>query len=229
MGQVPNGGPLWFLFAYLLVITIYNVLSIGFARKQKILHMAMIVCAFGGAICSYAEILLPFNLNTVFTCLFLFHIGNLSRRMKLMTMKTRFGFLSAFLLLTVIWIISVFLNYGYLLEDNSVHSGSVMLYRNKVGNYFYFMIGYLAAISALAILSRYLSKAKFLQYWGRNSLVIMAFHYPIVMFLSAYFQHTFLKEVFIAIVITGMCCFVASLLRRYCPILIGMKKVPRTF
>lgn len=203
------------------------MLSISFARKQKMLHMAMIVCAFFGAICSYVEIILPFNLNTVFTCLFLFHIGNVSRGMKFGIMKTRLEFLRVFLLLTAIWVVCVFLNYSYLAGDNSVHSGAVMLYRNKLGNWFYFMIGCLTATGALAILSRYLSKGKLLQYLGKNSLVIMALHYPMVMFVTAYFQHTFLKEIFVAMGITGICCLAAFLLRKYCPILIGIKRAPR--
>lgn len=209
LGQVPNGGPLWFLFAYLLVL--YNMLSIGFAQKQKMLHMVMIVCALLGAICSHEEIILPFNLNTVFTCLFLFH-SNVSRVMKLGAMKRRFDFWGIFSLLTIIWIVCVLLNYGYLTGDNSIHSGAVMLYRNKLGNWFYFMIGCLTTTGALAILSRYLSKIKLLPYLGRNSLTIMALHYPMVMFITVYFQHTFLKETFTAIVITSIC-----------PILIGVK------
>lgn len=137
------------------------MLSIGLAQKQKMLHMVMIVCALLGAICSHEEIILPFKLNTVFTCLFLFYIGNVSRGMKLGVMKRRFDFWGIFSLLTAIWIVCVLLNYGYLTGDNSIHSGAVMLYRNKLGNGFYFMIGCLTATGALAILSRYLSKLNY--------------------------------------------------------------------
>lgn len=203
------------------------MLCVSLARKQKMLHMVMILCALFGAICSYMEIILPFNLNTVFTCLFLFHIGNMGRQIKFGVIKTNLEFFGVFLLLTAIWIVCVLLNFDYLAGDNSVHSGAVMLYRNKLGNWFYFMIGCLTATGALAILSRYLSKSKLLQYLGKNSLVIMALHYPIVMFVTAYFQHTFLKEIFVAVVITGICCCAAFLLRKYCPILIGIKKTAR--
>ena len=185
----------------------------------------MIVCAFFGAICSYRAITLPFNLNTVFTCLFLFYIGHMSRKIQFGVIKTNLVFFIILLLLIIIWIVSVLLNFSYLTEDYSVHSGAIMLYRNKLGNWFYFVIGSLSATCVLAILSRYLLKAKIFQYLGKNSLVIMALHFPIVMFVTAYFQHTFLKEIFLAVVITGVCCYVAFLLRKYCPILIGMKKV----
>lgn len=79
----------------------------------------------------------------------------------------------------------------YIINDFVVDTAS-----NKIGNYFLFYIGEFSAIGYWSIICNKIQSIILLNYIGRNAIIVLLFHYPIIQLMRATFMPylSFLKD-----------------------------------
>ncbi len=169
---------LWFLPCLFITRLSFTILS-DISRNIKILIPTLLACSIAGYILAtaYPHLKLPFGAETAFSSIVFFGVGYLyngSAKLKQLLDNKK---ITTALFLTVITVLFSLSNF-YL----SGHQVDMRL--NRMGNYFLF---YLSAVSGIAMCvswSHLIKQNKFLEYLGRNSMILFVSHLIIFSYIS---------------------------------------------
>jgi len=182
--------PLWFLSC--LFIT--ELLFYGFAKKyseepRKIVLWLTAVGVIGYLYSVYVPFRIPWNADVALTAIVFYGAGNLFRKLTepekdseaSFSLKSYPGFIEKFSRVEnyfpVVFILLNLLYLGYLLKfptDDKINMNVL-----KYGNFFLFYLLAFSGIFTFVYLFKKIGSSRILEYYGRNSLTVLALHFPI--------------------------------------------------
>ncbi len=176
-----NAAPLWFITT-LFMAEIYMFFVKNIFKTTKKILIVLIFLAFIGYLSShFLTFRLPWNMEVALTALFFYGVGYIVKRENLLNFMT----VNSNLYSLIIFVISLFIAIILSLESMPVYDLN-RLGSNVIFTYLSALFGILAMIS----LAKLINKNKILEFLGRNTYIILAFH------LSAlYFMHGIFKRV----------------------------------
>jgi fucose 4-O-acetylase-like acetyltransferase len=179
-------GHLWFLVCMFIVVITYYIITDLFKSNRQII-IILILCAIAGEIYSkFSPFQLPFKIGSAFSALVFYGAGNLFREF-----KGDFEIMFKFKILIVI--VSTFAS-GFVL--GVYINKSVNMADTQYNNVFLFYAAAFLGIILIFIISKLINKNRFLEFFGRNSLVIYGTHfyiaYCVVKTISVITRSTFM-------------------------------------
>jgi len=176
---MPWGGALWFLLCLFIVSCIFYIIS---CYSQKIIVIAMFLTAGIGFLTSnYLKAKLPWMINTAFTGVTLYGISYISKDV-ILTTNTKCNWLNKNIVLIILF------GFGF---GTCIINRRVELAGNVYGNYILF---YLSSVSSCLFYALFFKKIssntklyhlkKYFIYFGMNTLIILAFHSHMAIFLN---------------------------------------------
>ena len=182
--------PLWFLTCLFVTELLFYGLAKKYYGEPKKLVIWIIVAGVIGYLYSvYVPFRIPWNVDVALAAIVFYGAGNLFRKLTESEPELRAGFSlkldSGFTekfsrvekYLPVIAILLSLLYLGYLLKfptDDKVNM-NIMQY----GGFFSFYLLAFAGIFTFVYLFKKIGSSKVLEYYGRNSLIILALHFPL--------------------------------------------------
>lgn len=242
--------PLWFLTC--LFIT--ELLFYGFAKKYyaepgKLMFWLTAVGVMGYLYSVYVPFRLPWNADVALTAVVFYGAGNLFRKFlepgeqKLLepqisqgsqpNSKLRKGFLRIWKFFPGIFTLVNLLYFGYLLHFPTAEEMNMNVL--KYGNFFsYYLLGF-SGIFTFVYLFKSIGSSKFLEYYGRNSLIVLALHFPVKDIITKLIVLVFVIDVetyyyntgfALGLTMLSLLCLipVIFLINNYFPFLLGKKK-----
>jgi acyltransferase len=210
--------PLWFLTCLFIVeILFFYILK----NVQKPLQILLILFAF--SIIGYLESLfipfrLPWSTDVALTAVVFFGLGYL---FKLYNYETKLQAKLTIIIIALVTSISI-----SLITEDKVDMNNV-----QYGNYALFYIAALCGLTMVIFLSKILSKSKTLDYIGRNSLIIFAFHLPIKPFVVKPLEILNLyqeKSIYISLVVSFIQVFLliplCYFINKHFPFILGKRQ-----
>jgi acyltransferase len=180
--------PLWFLTClFVTELLFYGLAKKYYGDPEKLVFWLIIAGVIGYLYSIYLPFRIPWNVDVALAAIVFYGAGNLFKRLTEPESKVSFslkldsGFIEKFsrfekyLFLTAVLLSLLYL--GYLLKfptDDKVNMNVL-----KYGDFFSFYLLAFAGIFTLVYLSRRLVSSKVLEYYGRNSLIILALHFPL--------------------------------------------------
>ncbi|GAF22731.1 O-acetyl transferase [Bacillus sp. JCM 19047] len=216
-GNVGWNSPIWFLVVLFLV-----EVAFWFYNRSNTKGLIFISVFVLGFLAALTAIRYPFGLQIVLWGLVFFIVGNWLKNkeiIKLLSLNTE-----RYLLSTLAFV-GVGLTFGVVLN------GRISLYHNEVFNYAFFMVSAIAGSIALILIFSKIGNSKILNFYGKNTLLILATHY---FFLLGYqtvdkfiFDLTYLSEP--SLLISGSLAIVTIIIyyplslfvNKYMPFLLG--------
>lgn len=180
---VMDNGPLWFLTClFVMEVMFYMIIKTSEKYKCKnIIYVSLILFALVGYILKiYSVFLLPWSIDTAFSCLIFFGTGFVIKN-KIRHIQTKYYLIAiVFLLINICF---------YKLNSN------VEVSIRAYGNFIFFYISAFAGIGFYVIISQIISKNiklldKYFIFLGKNTLVLLGFHLIAFKFISAFFKIT---------------------------------------
>ncbi|MFT0803629.1 acyltransferase family protein [Bacillus swezeyi] len=210
---------LWFLTCLFIVEILFFCMK-KWLKERLIVYSVMLSAALGYYNDQYLEVKLPWNIEVALTAIVFYSAGFFLRHRlkKLRHRKT--------VLLSLLFFILV----GYLQSRNV----RVDMRANEYGSMALFYITSFLGTAGAVFASFKLENVKLLQFLGKNSLIILVLHYPVIRILKAviyYFMDISLDETYGSLLWSGMytaltllimvpCIF---MLNRY-PVLLGRRR-----
>ncbi|MGE5581939.1 MAG: acyltransferase family protein, partial [Bacillota bacterium] len=181
-----NGGndPIWFLTCLLMVCILFWWLDNLFKKAGRI-FLAALVISWIGYYLGIRRIFLPFKLDVALTALLFYFIGYYCRQCDLLQRITK---VNRFVLVIVLFICATLQFYLARLNIKLTDIPKVSMISNNLGNYFLFYIPAIFAIVVLVILGYRLKSVAGLNFLGRNSLVVLASHKPLLFLFNVFFE-----------------------------------------
>lgn len=221
-------GPLWFFETILIAVVLFMILQRKLCRWQ--LCATVIFLSFAGIVLTsngYAGIL-PFNMCRAFVAMLFIYCGYIYRDFLLSEHGARIWIYTALAGL-------VLYTSGILLYKNAVTEGASFINgRIYTENFFLFYLTSIGGILLTVALCRAVGKISFVNWLGRNSLTIMAAHWPLIQVLNTLIGKTELFQtiwgkliltVTELILIFAFCVVCSLCFRRYIPRLTGYKPI----
>lgn len=181
-GTANNGGnnPIWFLSCILVVSIAFLLIS----RIQS--HRLRLIAVFGGSLIGYflsGTKSLYFYVDVAFSGIVFYYLGYMVKRHNLL------GYLD--LGRRWVWIFSVILvgvaHWGTAFLNTQVASIRwVNMAGNTLGNYFLFYISACLGIFVYLSIGYWVQRLKILNFLGKNSLLILAVHKPLLLLFNLY-------------------------------------------
>ncbi len=180
--------PLWFLTCLFVTELLFYGLARKYYREPKKLVFWLIITGVIGYFYSvYVPFRIPWNVDVALAAIVFYGAGNLFRRLTEPELRTSFSLKldSEFIeklfkvekYLPAIAILLSLLYLGYLLKfptDDKVNMNVL-----KYGELFSFYLLAFSGIFTFVYLSKRIVSSKVLEYYGRNSLIILALHFPL--------------------------------------------------
>lgn len=211
----------WFILALFLTnIVFFWLLKWCRNNNQLVLLYAAVLCSFGYAMSiENIKFIPPWHIDTVPVAVLFFTIGYILIQYK----ENLFDFLGS-KLRQVIFVIILFPIAFCCARFNDKISMSA----NNYGSFLLFMGAVFGFSGICLIIARNLPNLKIFKFIGRNTIVILAFHSPILRFLMHFSEITAYWKEYHPI-ITGTLVFIAMIpvcyiFERWLPFLIGRKK-----
>lgn len=175
----PFNGPLWFLQNLFIGLVIMHIVSLV-SRSYQIPLMALVLAASiflaqNGA----ARKVLPFYLSLGLLSSVFIYLGYLFKGLLLKHIPLIFKVVA--LVATGV----LFLGISYYADKNGLHGNYVAYTLFQTDYLLSFVLAILGA-SATILASILIGRCKWLEYLGRNSMCIMAVHFPLAMFLNGF-------------------------------------------
>jgi acyltransferase len=246
--MISYNGPLWFLTCLFVTELLFFGLAKRYYWKQWNLLLCLIMAGIIGYLYSvYVPFRLPWNVDVALTAVVFYGAGNSLRKLmysekgnsdgyNLLDPKSKFNnvYFSVKYFLPIFFILVSLLYFAYLLQfptDKINMSG--MIY----GGFFsFYFLAFLGIFTYVYIIKK-LGSFEVLEYYGRNSLIVLALHFPMKDILIKLFN------VFIGIELDCFCCTTSTavaltvlnllglvpiifLINRYLPFLAGKKQPP---
>ncbi|MED2944888.1 acyltransferase family protein [Bacillus swezeyi] len=210
---------LWFLTCLFIVEILFFCMK-KWLKDRFIVYSVMLSAALGYFNDQYLEVKLPWNIEVALTAIVFYSAGFFLRHSlkKLRHRKT--------VLLSLLFFILV----GYLQSRNV----RVDMRANEYGSMALFYITSFLGTAGAVFTSFKLENVKLLQFLGKNSLIILVLHYPVIRILKAviyYFMDISLDETYGSLLWSGMYTALTLLimvpciyiLNRY-PVLLGRRR-----
>lgn len=241
--------PLWFLSC--LFVT--ELLFYGLAKKyyrdpQKLVFWIVVSGIIGYLYSVYVLFRIPWNVDVALTAIVFYGAGNIFRKITEtekeskanLSLKFDSEFIERFSrvekYLPVIAILFSLLYLGYLLKfptDNKVNM-NVLKYGGSFFSFYFFAF---SGIFAFVYLSKKIESSRVLEYYGRNSLVVLALHFPLKDVLTKlaaivlgvdteYFYYNTSFALGLTVLNLLFLVPVIFLINNYFPFLLGKKKAP---
>lgn len=233
MQKMVHNPPMWFFMCLYFLELIYYLVFKPLHHKGIAIKILMlgIVAAAGFINYTYNPYLLPFFLNTALTGMIFYGIGNIVTQKKSIKKIKPIHILLAFATLAVIVVIT---------HTN----GYIIMADNKYNNYLLFLIGSLAGIYFIWIVTNILStppfdfgRSLFVQI-SKNTLVINSFHLIAFSFLKGimvFILHIPVESIYgkalpniiLAGIALFLCIPLAQVINSYFPFILGKKRVEK--
>ena len=182
--------PLWFLTClFVTELLFYGLAKKYYGEPKKLVFWLIIAGVIGYLYSVYVPFRIPWNVDVALAAIVFYGAGNLFRKLTESETESRAGFSlkldSGFIekfsrvekYLPVIAVLLSLLYLGYLLKfptDDKVNMNVL-----KYGDFFSFYLLAFAGIFTFVYLFKRIGSSKVLEYYGRNSLIILALHFPI--------------------------------------------------
>ncbi len=217
LSQVSWGGQLWFLLALFLVANIMYFVKKLSLKTQILVNILMII--FNLYLSKKIDFYLPWCFLTVLMASNFYWIGNYFKTDILNRKNT------SNLLLVSLLIINLIISH---LNEK------VDMWRNSYGNLILFFIGaYSGILFLIFFIKRFILNNKFLEYIGKNSLIILAYHRRGITLVKVIFVYILKLSIpekstifdLIFSLTEGLICIPAIIvLNRYFPFFVGKGK-----
>ncbi len=170
-----NAAPLWFITT-LFMAEIYMFFIKNIFKTTKKILVAIILLAIIGYLSSlFLTFRMPWNMEVALTALFFYGLGYIVKRENLLSFLTVSSKLYSILIFTISLFTAIILS----LKSMPVYD------LNRLGtNVIFTYLSALFGILAIVSLAKLVNKNKILEFLGRNTYIILAFHLS-----SLYFMH----------------------------------------
>lgn len=205
---------LWFLPFLFSASMIYFIVA-KLSERKWVEYAGVVFIAALGLICGFWELRLPYKLNTAFTLYPFLWAGTKYFRIIQSVQLHTWGRWAAMIICLCIYVPCTLFN-------TRVDTAS-----NVVGNFALFYPAAFAAIIFCAIICRMIDKIGFVNFIGRNSLVILIFHMPIIqliLYLAGTYM-TFAMLLLLPVAVVILCVPVIYFINRFVPELIGLERI----
>lgn len=212
---------LWFLpVLFVADIFMYLILTIWGKSMVKLLVTGVVFLFVGMFFCKVG-ISLPINLEVVPISVFYLTVGFF---LKELLKKVSFSYyaISGVLLFVGGFLIMVFTKGNLVLKLNDILPVLNILFSTMEG------VGIMLILSTPPILEKFKMSIHVLEYIGKNTMVIFAFHMPIFFYCQKLLRPLFNSQLYYKplefILIWGVCFLLIPVMNRYAPLLIGKNK-----
>jgi fucose 4-O-acetylase-like acetyltransferase len=161
---------LWFLTCLFVVETMFYFIAKKVKNLKLLFFFVVMFSVLGYMDSLYMPIRLPWSIDISFSAIVFFGLGFLSKKYefdKILFENKAFFFIIP--LLVTSWFVKDMINNNYIIDMNY----------NKLNHYYNFYIPAICGILFFIIFSSII-KSNFLVYLGKNSLIILASHLPII-------------------------------------------------
>lgn len=182
--------PLWFLTClFVTEILFYGLAKKHYGEPKKLILWIIVAGVIGYLYSIYVSFRIPWNIDVALVAIVFYGAGNLFRRLTGPETESRANislkldpeyiekFSGVERYLPVIAILLSLLYLGYLLKfptDDKVNMNVL-----KYGEFFSFYILAFSGIFTFIYIFKKLGRSKVLEYYGRNSLIVLALHFPL--------------------------------------------------
>lgn len=150
------------LWLELVLVFIISLLAVGFSKLGKPL---------------------PYSIDTAFALYPFMYAG--SKYLKIIKLwVNKLTILQS----VIIVFLLILIHFGAFLWEHEFNGFVVDTASNNIGNYFLFYIGAFAAIGYWTIICGKVRKVNFLNYIGRNAIILLILHYPIIQLMRLTFM-----------------------------------------
>ena len=246
--MISYNGPLWFLTCLFVTELLFFWLAKRYYWQRWKLVISLIVAGIIGYLYSvYVPFTLPWNADVALTSVVFYGAGNLFRKFmeSVEELRVDFGlpksglkFNNVFFvvenLLPVFFILVSILYFAYLLK---FPTDKINMSGMKYGGFLSFYFLAFSGIFTYVYIFKKVGSLEVLEYYGRNSLIVLALHFPLKDILIKLFT------VFVGIELDCFCCTTSTaialtilnllglvpiifLINRYLPFLAGKKQPP---
>lgn len=213
-------GPSWFIITLFLVQVLFYLIN-KLSKNDYQLFNYSIICALFGYLNSISkyEIYGPWHIETVFTAVFFYFLGNIFIKNINKIEQLFINKKKAFVLGLCLFLISFFFQL-----DNQ----NVSMHVNQYGAIVSFYISSLSSIFGLYILvNLFLSKSVVFKSIGKYSLFYLLYHYFFILIYQHYFEFFLsgnLSYFFLAIIVSLVMFPFSFLINKYCSFMLGKSK-----
>ena len=226
-GTVGWNTPLWFLIPLFIVeISFFYICS----RSKPLIASTIVILFFMGYGVTYLNFRPPFGLDIVLVGLVFYAIGYYSRQTNMIAKINRSKNITLVtLVVTLVVTLTINLVFGNVLNVRAI------LYYYELGNYLYFYISAIAGTLFMFSLVYNLTKSKWLEYYGKNTVLILSTQYMLFL-VYRFIDQKLLKlnvmdnnSLAVAIILTIITMLIyipgAYVFNRFLPFAVGKKKV----
>ena len=164
------GIPLWFLPTLFLTNVIYAVIIRRITRNILRIAIIILLLVVGMISTAVTPRPLPWSFDVALISLAYFALGHVLRQYPL----EQYRHISIFAVALVLLAINIV---------TGLMNVRTVLYRYEYGNYFLFLCSSFSGVMAWYLISFFMDKFKMMEYLGRNSVVILAFHLRVLTFI----------------------------------------------
>jgi len=172
VGNGPFNGPLWFLQVFFQCLIIYYLIDF-FVSKAAIKHVIVVFLSLFAFVLARFDIKLFLNLDLSFMALSFLHLGYLLKD-KYRSMK-----ISQTLIVLVLSVLLYLIGLFYSIELG-LKEGSSFLSRIYKYSFVLFYVTSLSGIFVILTVSKLIKKVYLVNYLGKNSLIILCVHFPLI-------------------------------------------------
>ena len=214
-------GPCWFIPTLFVSEVLFCIICSFFKTDQELLLCALFFLLFGYTeSLKFNHLLMIWHLNCIPVILFYITLSFLIRKWinkEVSDAKNYSIVLSLFLIIIGLIIATVF-------------NGNVSFGGNKYKSILLTIVSSSLSIGGLSLLCIKYTKqtrfSKFLAFIGRNSLIVLAIHKPIIIILRFYieeFREKSLFSTFVGVIVFVICIPLTYIVDRFFPVLVGRK------
>jgi fucose 4-O-acetylase-like acetyltransferase len=239
--------PLWFLTClFVTELLFYGLAKKYYGEPKKLIFWLIIAGVIGYLYPVYVPFRIPWNVDVALAAIVFYGAGNIFRKLteteskskSIFSLKLNSGFIEKFSraekYLPVIAALLSLLYLGYLLKFPTADKVNMNVL--KYGDFFSFYLLAFAGIFTFVYLSKRIVSSKVLEYYGRNSLIILALHFPlkdvliklVIIILGVEIEYIHYNAVF-ALGLTALSLIllvpVIYIINNYFPFLLGKKSL----
>lgn len=218
---LPHNPALWFLPCLFAVTVIFHTIMRRINNRGAF-FLLVASCIMGYFTSLYVPDSVPWSIDVVPTGIVFYGTGFIMGKNKKVKIKS--FYIRAL-------IVGCCVPTGFIIAQLN---GYVDMADNLYGNYFYFYLAAFAGIINIVIVAVIFRKNKILTYWGQNSLIILALHFPVkrvVMGLSSKVFNISLEQIKGSLFMSGIDTIITMLLlvpiiyvvSNYCKFILGKR------